>query len=470
MPETVGEQLKNAREARKLSLEQVFQAIRINPRYLKGLEDDMRSALPSSVQGKGFLRLYAAFLNLPVQELVDQWEGKLAPTPAPEPEVPALVVEENPAVLPEALVEELPQSETPQPEAPIVVQYVDDPSDGQSAPAPAPETAVAASQAIFIEIGQQLRERREMLGLSLVDVEHFTRLRQHYLRAMEAGRMDDLPSLVQGRGMLNNYASFLELNGDAILLRFAEALQTRRIEMMPAEAPSPTGPAPRRRVAKFVSSRAWTRLVTPDLLIGGLVLLGILGFVIWGAAQVSALRASQTEPTAPAIANVLAVSPTPAGSVTPTGTPPPSVPLDSEVGNVAEEPAADITPTGLPVIGDAPLQVYVVARQRAWMQVTADGKVQFTGRVIPGNAYPFSGEQQIELVSGDAAALQIFYNQQDLGALGLNGQVVSLIFNADGIVTPTPSASATPTPTIEPTATLRATQTPVTPTVTPFIP
>ena len=47
---------------------------------------------------------------------------------------------------------------------------------------------------------------------------------------MEKGHLDDLPSPVQGRGMISNYANFLNLDGESVLLRFAEGLQLRRLE------------------------------------------------------------------------------------------------------------------------------------------------------------------------------------------------------------------------------------------------
>ncbi|TLN20234.1 helix-turn-helix domain-containing protein, partial [bacterium] len=79
MPQTIGEQLKQAREERGLSLEQAAQITRVRIHYLKALESDLREQLPSAVQGRGFLRLYADYLGLPVQPLLDQWEGRTPP-------------------------------------------------------------------------------------------------------------------------------------------------------------------------------------------------------------------------------------------------------------------------------------------------------------------------------------------------------------------------------------------------------
>ena len=124
----------------------------------------------------------------------------------------------------------------------------------------------------------------------------------------------------------------------------------------------------------------------------------------------------------------------------------------------------------VPVDGDFPLQVYVVALQRAYLRITVDNKVVFDGRVVPGNAYPFNGNDKIELLTGSAAAIQVFFNQQDLGVLGLVGQVKSYIFTGDGAVTPTPMFTATPTRTTQPTSTSQPSPTAPTSTITPFIP
>jgi cytoskeletal protein RodZ len=50
-------------------------------------------------------------------------------------------------------------------------------------------------------------------------------LRKHYLKALEEGDYNALPSSMQGRGMLSNYAKFLGLDEENLLLQFAEGVQ-----------------------------------------------------------------------------------------------------------------------------------------------------------------------------------------------------------------------------------------------------
>src|SRR5512133_918273 len=85
MAQTIGEQLKQARLKRGLSLEEASQATHIRPHYLEALENDQRDALPSSVQGRGCLRLYAGLLELPVADLLATWEGKIPIEQTPPP-------------------------------------------------------------------------------------------------------------------------------------------------------------------------------------------------------------------------------------------------------------------------------------------------------------------------------------------------------------------------------------------------
>lgn len=467
MAESVGTQLKQAREARKLSLEKVYQVTRISVRYLQGLENDQPEALPSPVQGKGFLRLYASFLNLPVQPLLDQWEGKtpLEAEPADEFSSEQAAGDGQPEVV--IIAEEIPEEDEPI-EVAVIPALEDEP---ETAAEEIPPVEPPLSQQIFDEIGLSLRERRLSLGLTIEDVERFTKLRRHYLTALENGRTGDLPSLVQGRGMLSNYAHFLELDVDALLLRFADALQQRRTENMPP-APEP-GLLARRRAAQPVNASGGSlrRLFTPDLLIGGVIIIAIIGFAFWGAAQVSALRAQIAEPTALPISDVLVQTATATPDPTQAVAVPPTLAPNRELGNLpSDQESIETTPTSIPVIDDSPLQIYVVARKRAWLRVIVDTKVLFNGRIIPGNAYPFAGDREIELITGDASALQIFFNQADLGNLGNNAETKTLIFNNAGIVTPTPSFSATPTRTVAPTITPQPSPTFPTPTITPFIP
>ncbi|HUH96103.1 MAG TPA: helix-turn-helix transcriptional regulator [Anaerolineales bacterium] len=69
MSESIGSKLKQRREMRHLSIGQVAEQTRIRAHYLQALEGDDLSEIPSMVQARGFLRIYAEFLGLDLDEL-----------------------------------------------------------------------------------------------------------------------------------------------------------------------------------------------------------------------------------------------------------------------------------------------------------------------------------------------------------------------------------------------------------------
>ncbi len=72
--ELIGQRLREAREARELTLEEAVQATRIRIKYLEALEAGDYSAM-TPVQAQGFLRNYARFLGLDIALLLAELEG-----------------------------------------------------------------------------------------------------------------------------------------------------------------------------------------------------------------------------------------------------------------------------------------------------------------------------------------------------------------------------------------------------------
>jgi len=66
-------------------------------------------------------------------------------------------------------------------------------------------------------IGQKLRDSREGKRLSLAQVSAATRIRAHYLEALERDDLSAIPSAAQARGFLRIYADYLGLNADELV-------------------------------------------------------------------------------------------------------------------------------------------------------------------------------------------------------------------------------------------------------------
>ncbi len=460
MTTTIGEILRLKRTERGLSLEKISEDIFIKIHYLQALENNQHELLPSDAQGKGFLRMYANYLDLPVEGLLNSWQSK---------EIPDLQTQTTD-------LENLSPDETkPDQSNSFHNERVLHPEDeGEYLQDQVVGINLPESQQIFIEIGKELKNQREKLSISFGDVEKYIRLKPAQISALENGRIELLTSPVQAKGMLKIYAGFLQVDPEKVLLRYADGLQAQLSEKKHSENPNTmlqTG-----QPEKNVSS--WRRLITPDIVVGSSVILFLLIFSIWGLTQITSSGNQSMEILAPDIVDILQMTP----SINPgeiengvsaneTTLPTELSTTETVVDNLDNAQITEITST-IPASNNALIQLYIVGLQRAYLKVIADDEVEFEGRIIPGNVYQFSGNQVIEMTTGNAAALDVYFNQNNIGTLGDVGQVVKLQFTTAGIITPTPMFTSTAAPTPVSTVTLQPTPTEMSPTpsLTPILP
>jgi len=298
------------------------------------------------------------------------------------------------------------------------------------------------------DIGRKLREARERLGLTLSEVERTTRIRVHYLEMLESGEIDSIPSVVQARGFLKNYADFLGLNTAAVLDDFAAVLRGNHKRTQAKPTPVP---APRPATARVRARRPnWLSM---DLFLAVLGGVGVVAVIIWGGGRLMAsLRQdSDSGGESPPIPAATATFSNPA----PTGSPP--IAATGEDVLVTSTPQPTATAPNI-ILGPANIiDLRVVGEMRAWARVIVDGEEQFNGRVYPGDMLEFQGQQIIEIVTGNGAGLRVYFNGQDQGLLGGFSDVVIRLWSLDGAMTPTPTQvlepPATSTPETTPTPT-----------------
>lgn len=516
MTESIGQHLKKARLAKKLTISKAAELTRIRIQYLEAIEADNFHVFPSIAQGRGFLRNYAIFLGLKLDDLLlqkrmpspGQEEEKLVAqqprsTPAPPEQGTADniggteisldsddsikgdpesmdrpqpgSIQESPATHSLLANKKRPGGSSRRKKTGSLLNKIDQDSPArignnsltEEVTSKIPELQVpendqgssrsaGTSKGVFASIGRDLRQRRELLGMTLNEIEQQTHIRRHHLESLESGDTDQLPSSVQARGMINNYAHFLDMDAEALLLRFAGGLQAQLMERHPQ-----TTKKSEKTASRSIFPDSIKRLLSIDLIAGiGFGLLFIV-FVVWGANRVIN-PGNPIEPaqTAPSISDLLLVSPT---SIDLPSTDSPAEAVTTFPMTLANTPGS----AGSPVVSGR-VNVIVVAIERAYVIVTVDGQTKFDGRVVPGTAYPFDGNDQIVVLTGNGAAIKITYNGVDLGTIGTYGQIVNLVFSPSEVMTPTPTASPTATASPLPSITPRPSSTPrFTPTQTP---
>jgi cytoskeleton protein RodZ len=344
-------------------------------------------------------------------------------------------------------------------------------------------------------LGEWLRQRREDLGISLEQVEEDTRIRVRYLQALETEDFGALPDPVVGRGFLRNYAVYLELDPQEAAARFSRALPGFAPEPVSVREPS-TGspeafhPVPLHEMPGFRTRRG--------LLFGGVVILiaaiGVAAWwsypyfrSIWFQAPAAVIETAAPSATLQAVVEDPATdTPLPAGPTVTTVLP------SATVAEATPTLELTLTPTFTPSPSPSPSPpVYtgvfleLVVSSTSWIQVTVDNVRQFQGELEAGTYKSWYGEDQIVLRIGNAGAVQVTVNGQNLGALGAPGEVVDRIFEKVGDqvteMTATPGVSgtvtspvtetvttepATPSATAESTAAISPTET-ITPTAGP---
>jgi cytoskeletal protein RodZ len=389
---TIGEILKQTREEQKLSLDEIALLTKVRLKYLAAIEADHFDILPSPVQIKGFVRAYSRALNLDPAPLLSRLRSLLD-------------------------IDQMGDSDIPLTSSPPVIAQEAHPLG---------------------EIGETLKNQRERLGFSITNVENQTFIPGRYLQAIEDGSLEKLPSTVQGKGMVKNYAQFLGLDPEPLLLSYADVLQDRLIETR-------DDPDPRPQSSLKASFRRL--LASPTILWVGVVLL-ISVVSIWSGWLIFGNRdpESDSTPTIPGVADILL--PTSTNTALPDEID--ATPGDFEIDISPTPGSNDIdidsllpTPTSV-ITGNEKVLVQLIIIQRSWVRVTVDNIIAFEGRLIPGSVKLFGGELSIEVLTGNAGGVEVIFNQQDLGAMGLYGEVIDRLYTADGIATPTPTISPTP--------------------------
>jgi cytoskeletal protein RodZ len=76
---SLGEQLRNTRESKNISLEDASKDVKISMRYLKALEECDYSEFPAQTYIKGFLTNYAKYLGLDPKSMLAQYSKLMLP-------------------------------------------------------------------------------------------------------------------------------------------------------------------------------------------------------------------------------------------------------------------------------------------------------------------------------------------------------------------------------------------------------
>ncbi len=269
------------------------------------------------------------------------------------------------------------------------------------------------------EWGDLLRRTREEKGLSLDQVVQATRIRKEFLQALEEEDLDRLPAAVYVKGFLRNYATFLGLDPQEILGHLPTPENA-----IPGTAAAPLAPMLDQPLEPASLRRFWP--VAALLAAIALVVAGWWAYPRYFGGMLPFARSTAT-PTAPPTPTVTLAQPS-STAVVPT---------------VTASPTATRSPTVTPTLAGLVLSIEVID-QRSWVLVQADGERAFAGILEPGAKDSWTATERIVLRSGNAGAVRVTLNDEELGLFGELGQVVEQEWTARGVPTRTPEPTAAP--------------------------
>ncbi len=440
MSELTGSILKKIREDRHIPLEQVAGNTRIRLDLLRDLEDEEFDSIASTAQKKGFIRLYVDFLKPTAEEIVRY--STINNIQQGQKTQPNSLVEADPNI--DTILD---RNEANQAETKVLAQ------DSVPVPKPVPEAKLpepikprlgsllfgktkpdenqaiqisegSRSQAILVDIGKQLTERRRYLNISWEIIVDQVRIPRDQLQALERGDLGYFNNSMQAKGYLQNYAQFLNLDKDAILVQFAEALQLHRLESTKIQSKT-------QREAKVLSpiSVAIKKFFTLDLFFGSFLIIGMLAFLIWGMARMASTRAAEPVQTPlPDLAQVLVETPQPLTTL-----PIESTPL-AILTQANPEFIPTATPLFIPIVSDDPVQLVLIPNSQEWVRIFLDGEQIFIGRLEAGKAVQYTAKDGILLETGNAAAFTAILNNEEIRGFGPIGTVARVSFTATGMV------------------------------------
>jgi transcriptional regulator with XRE-family HTH domain len=219
-----------------------------------------------------------------------------------------------------------------------------------------------------VTLGETLAAKRGERGLTIEQVSTATRIRAHYLSALESNELERLAAPVYAKGHLRTYARFLGLDPEPLVAMLRPASRDPRRLLSIANV------TPRPRLA----------VTAPALAAAGLVLLaGVFSGYAWRQIQ----------------ADSKTVIP-----------PPPA--------QVAAAPPGTPVPTPSPQA--RPIVVGVRVTEEVWINAFVDGRPAYAdaGKTLPAGSLVYFSGVDVKITSGKAASTFITIDGRSIGALG----------------------------------------------------
>lgn len=281
-------------------------------------------------------------------------------------------------------------------------------------------------------IGERLRQERLRQGFDLQQLAELTKINLVFLEAIEADDLEKLPGIFFTRSFVRQYARALQLDEadfEPELNRIAACERVPTIERPPVTPEELDVPPMAARGGRSSAQRPLGSLV---------VLLAIVAvcsviFWLWQRSREARSASSEQPESATAPQPVAAPAPQPVSPPPAPSSEPAAVEPTGASGPATETPTPETPPPAQAVATQtAPILVRIHAIEATWVRIASDGKYQFSGILKPDESRTVEANQLVQLRTGNAAGIEVSWNDKPVGPIGPAGQVRNVEFTTAG--------------------------------------
>jgi cytoskeletal protein RodZ len=240
-----------------------------------------------------------------------------------------------------------------------------------------------------LTLGTEIRDARERAGFSVAKIAEITRIRETLIKDIESDQFESCGGNAYARGHIRTIAKVLNLNADLLIEKFAQT--TGDFDRPMIDLLEENNVIKQRAPRPAISFKALASVAA-----------GVVALLIAVPAVISLFPNETTSPLAPSSQGL----------------------------------APSTTEQNSQVVASATSGVSLVVSGisgKSWIGIQdASGAQIFSGSIKAGEEKSFSEDQFIHAIIGNAAAVSLNVNGQEIGTPGGVGEVVHLSFTPNG--------------------------------------
>jgi cytoskeletal protein RodZ len=239
-----------------------------------------------------------------------------------------------------------------------------------------------------LTLGTEIRGARERAGYTVAKIAEISRIRETLIKDIEADDFTSCGGNAYARGHIRTIAKIVKLNPDQLIEKFAQS--TGDFDRPMVDLLEENNVIKPRSARPQISYKALTSVAA-----------GVVALLIAVPAVISLFPSNETSPVAPSSQGA----------------------VPSTTDQNSQVVATKTTGVSLVVTGIA---------GKSWIGIQdASGAQIFSGSIKIGESKSFSEDQLLQVTIGNAAAVSLNVNGQEIGTPGGVGEVVRLSFTPD---------------------------------------